>query len=117
MNLLRLFENSDNLETFQAGETIFSAGSPGEVMYVVTKGEVELQLEGKVIDMLEPGSILGEMALIDSQARSTTAIAKSDCHLAPVDQKRFLFMVEQTPFFSLHVMRVLAERLRQMNSL
>ena len=86
-------------------------------MYVVTAGEVALQLDGRVIDTLEPGSILGEMALIDSQARSTSAIAKSDCQLAPVDQKRFLFMVEQTPFFSLHVMRVLAERLRQMNSL
>lgn len=117
MNLLRLFENSDNLQAFPAGETIFAAGSTGELMYVLTSGEVELQLDGNVIDTLEPGSILGEMALIDSQVRSTTAIAKSDCQLAPVDEKRFLFMVEQTPFFALHVMRVLAERLRHMNSL
>jgi len=117
MNLLRLFENSDNLQHFQAGETVFSAGASGEVMYVLTAGEIELQLDGKVIDTLEPGSILGEMALIDSQVRSTTAIAKSECKLAPVDEKRFLFMVEQTPFFALHVMRVLAERLRHMNTL
>jgi len=56
-----------------------------------------------------------EMALIDARERSATAIAKSDCRLAPVDQKRFLFMVQQTPFFSLDVMRVLVRRLRHMN--
>jgi CRP/FNR family cyclic AMP-dependent transcriptional regulator len=43
-------------------------------------------------------------------------VAKSACRLALVDEKRFLFMVQQTPFFALHVMRVLATRLRWMNA-
>jgi CRP-like cAMP-binding protein len=55
-------------------------------------------------------------AIIDESKRSATAIARSDSRLAVVDQKLFLYMVQQTPFFSLEVMRVLADRLRSMNS-
>ena len=68
-----------------------------------------------VLDTLGPGSLVGEMALIDAQVRSATATAKSACRLAPVTEKRFLFMVQQTPFFALQVMRILAERLRRSN--
>jgi CRP-like cAMP-binding protein len=59
---------------------------------------------------------MGEMALIDSQPRSATAVALTDCSLAVIDEKRFLFMVHETPFFALDIMRILAERLRQMNA-
>jgi len=59
----------------------------------------------------------GEMALIDSSARSATAVARTDCELIPVDDKRFMFLVQQTPFFAIHVMRVLADRLRKTNAL
>jgi CRP/FNR family cyclic AMP-dependent transcriptional regulator len=58
---------------------------------------------------------LGEMALIDSKARSATAVAISDCRLAPVNEKRFLFMVQETPFFALHVMRSLTDKIRLTN--
>ena len=115
MNLLNLFKNTPDKERFQNGETIFESGSVGDVMYVVMEGRVDILVSGKSVEIMEPGDILGEMALIDSRPRSATAVAKTDCVLAPVDEKRFVFMVQQTPFFSLHVMRVLAARLRQMN--
>ena len=54
----------------------------------------------------------GEMALIDLEARSATAVAKTDCSLVPINEKRFLYMVEETPFFAITVMRVLSRRLR-----
>jgi CRP/FNR family cyclic AMP-dependent transcriptional regulator len=41
------------------------------------------------------------MALIDGGMRSATAIAKTDCALIPINEKQFLFMVQETPFFSL----------------
>jgi CRP/FNR family transcriptional regulator, cyclic AMP receptor protein len=56
------------------------------------------------------------MALIDSLPRSATAIAVTDCRLAPINEKQFLLLVQETPFFSLYVMRVLAERLRKMDT-
>ena len=55
----------------------------------------------------------GELALIDRRPRSATAVAVTACVLAPIDEKQFQFMVQQTPFFALQVMRVLTERLRR----
>ena len=115
MNLCNLFKTSDG-ESYPAGRTIFEEGSAGDVMYVVLEGEVEVRLQGKSLRTVGAGELLGEMALIDAKARSASAVARTDCRLAPVDEKRFLFMVQQTPFFALHVMRVLAERLRHMNT-
>ena len=59
------------------------------------------------------GEIFGELALIDTQIRSASAIAKTDCQLIPVNERRFIFLTQQHPFFALHVMRILAQRLRK----
>ena len=56
-----------------------------------------------------------EMALIDAEPRSATATACGHCKVARVDERRFTFLVQQHPFFALHVMRVLAARLRHMD--
>jgi CRP/FNR family transcriptional regulator, cyclic AMP receptor protein len=116
MDLRDLFKSAENTEEFQAGATIFEEKSTGSVMYVVLDGEVEVRRGARVIEVIESGNIVGEMALIDPQFRSATAVAKSDCRLAIVDEKRFLFMVQQTPFFALHVMRILVNRLRRMTA-
>ena len=113
MNLRSLFANTNHVQVFQTGSTIFAEGTPGEVMYVVLEGEVEVRVGSTLIEVIGPGDIVGEMALIDAQVRSATIVAKSECRLALVDKQRFLFMVQETPFFALHVMRVLAERLRR----
>ena len=55
------------------------------------------------------------MALIDDAPRSATAVARTDVELVPISEKQFLFLVSQTPFFALKVMRVLARRLRATN--
>ena len=114
MNLLNLFKSATNAETYAAGQVIFQEGQPGEVMYVVIEGEVDLGYQGTVLETVGPGAIMGEMALLQPQyIRSATARAKTACKLVPIDQKRFTFLVHETPNFALHVMRVLAERLRK----
>lgn len=116
LNLLNLFRNAKNVRTASAGETIFSEGEPGDVMYVVLEGEVEIQVGGETVQTAAAGDLVGEMALIDTQARSATALAIADCRLAAVDEAEFINMVQKNPFFSLHVLRVLAERIRKINS-
>lgn len=115
MNTLELFKNDQEHVEYKAGEVIFSQGDTADKMYVVKEGQVEIISGDTVVDTAGVGELLGEMALIDSSARSATAKAKSDSCLIPIDEKRFTFLVQQTPFFSLHVMRVLVERLRNMN--
>jgi CRP-like cAMP-binding protein len=113
MNLARLFENSRHAKDYPAGTTIFAQGEPRDVMYVVLTGEVDLQRGGRTIETASAGDLIGEMAMIDKSPRSATAMAKTDCKLVPIDEKRFEFMVVETPFFALHVMRVLVDRLRR----
>ena len=64
---------------------------------------------------LTADNIFGEMALIDSEPRSATAVAITDVELVPISEKQFLFLVSQTPYFALRLMRVLAQRLRATN--
>jgi CRP-like cAMP-binding protein len=114
-NVLGLFKNTDLAERRSAGETIFEAGKPGACMYVVRTGRVDIRVGGETVESVEPGGIIGEMSLLDAEPRSASAIAATDCEVVSVDQKRFLFMVQQTPFFALEVMRTMAARLREMN--
>ncbi len=111
-----VFRFADDFEAFSAGQNIFTAGESGDTMYVVKEGEVEVIVNGKVVDTVGPGGILGEMALIDKQPRSATAMAKTDCKLVSVNEQRFQRLVQQTPHFAIQVMRVMAQRLRQMDA-
>ena len=110
---INFFQRSKDQESFDAGQLIFAEGQPGTVMYVVTAGEVNILVGETLIETVGPGDILGEMALIDTQPRSATAIAKTDCQLAPIDEQRFSFLVQQTPYFAIQVMRIMADRLRK----
>src|SRR5262245_41489927 len=113
MNLRSLFEHTHHVQELPSGATLFAEGTTGEVMYVILEGEVEVRMRHEVVEVLGPGEIVGEMALIKPQPRTATVVARSDCRLAVIDEKRFLYMVSDTPFFSLHVMRVLVERLQR----
>jgi CRP/FNR family cyclic AMP-dependent transcriptional regulator len=116
MDLARLFENASDILQAPAGETVFSAGDPSNGrLYVVLEGTVEIRLGNRTLNSVERGGLFGEMALIDEAPRSASAIAQTRCRLAVVDERQFLFMVQQTPFFALQVMRVLVDRLRGVN--
>jgi CRP-like cAMP-binding protein len=115
MNSQGLFEHAPHQQEYQPGSTIFAEGTDGQAMYVILDGEVDLRVGGELMETAGPGDIIGEMALIDANPRSATATARSRCLLAAVDQARFLYLVQETPYFALHVMRLLAHRLRRMN--
>ena len=99
----------------KAGSVIFREGDAANELFVIKSGEVRIQIGNRTITALGQDSIFGEMALIDSEPRSATAIAVTDVELVPVSEKQFLFLVSQTPYFALKVMRVLAQRLRATN--
>ena len=98
---------------FQPGQVIFAEDDKGDKMYVIRSGEVEIERGGKVVESLSSGGIFGEMALIDGSPRAATARAKTPCEVASITEKTFLFLVHETPFFAIAVMRTLADRLRR----
>ena len=116
MPLIDLLPSDAPLVPAIPGKIIFAQGDPGDVMYVVLEGQAQIMIDGKLVETVRPGGILGEMALIDAAPRSATAIAKTQCVLVPTDEKRFADLIQRRPEFALHVMRVLANRLRRMDS-
>src|SRR5215467_1021008 len=96
------------IRSVRAGEVIFTEGDPAQELYVIQTGHVEIRKGGRLLDTLTEKTIFGEMALIDHAPRAATAVAATDVDLVPVGEKQFLFLVSQTPYFALNVMRVLA---------
>ena len=107
----------NNIESryFKAGSTVFREGDEAHELFVIKSGKVRIQIGNRTLTELGPDTIFGEMALIDSEPRSATAIAVTDVELVPVGEKQFLFLVSQTPYVALKVMRVLVQRLRATN--
>ncbi len=112
MDLMEIFKDSDDLVEFPAGTVIVEEGAEGDCMYVVMEGEVVISLFDKALATALPGEIVGEMALINSDIRSATVMAKTDCRLAIIDRSSFESLIRNVPDFTRHVMNVLANRLQ-----
>ena len=103
----------ENYCAFASGQTIFQEGEPGDALYIVVEGQVDIRTGEQLLETLNSGDILGEMALIDDQPRMASAIARTDCLLTPVNRPHFLALIQRNPRFALQVMRVMADRLRR----
>jgi CRP/FNR family cyclic AMP-dependent transcriptional regulator len=113
----KLMQHAENVKAYRAGQIIFREGDAGDYMYIVKSGEVDIRIRDRLAETIVQGGVFGEMALLDEAPRSATALARTDCEVVPLDEKRFLFMVQQTPFFALELMKLLAQRLRIMDQL
>lgn len=113
MKIPQSIKDSAQIRSFSAGTVIFEAETPGDEMFIVEEGEVDIVLAGRVLETVVQDGIFGEMALIDHAPRSTSAIARTDCKLIALNQRRFTFLVDEIPFFAIGVMKVMADRLRR----
>ena len=85
-------------------------------MDLLETGKVDIRHEGRTLEAVEAGGIVGEMSLVDDDARrSADAIVRQDATLIPINQQKFRELVQRNPDFALAVMTVLARRLREMN--
>lgn len=116
MKFLARFRDWETVEEHDAETVIFSERSPADVMYVILSGEVELTLHGEPLGTEVAGGIIGEMALIKSATRSATATTLSKVRLARLDREQFTEFIRENTDFSLHVMAVLANRLRAVDN-
>ena len=114
---IEIFTHTTAKITIQAGQALFQEGEDGNQMYVLETGTAEVIVQNRVVETLEHGSIVGEMGLVSPGPHSASVIAKTDCEFVAVDEKRFQFLVQQTPYFAIQVMRLMAERLRATNKL
>jgi CRP/FNR family transcriptional regulator, cyclic AMP receptor protein len=109
---INIFDHDPDVQSYEAGANIFEMNDPGEVMFVVLEGSVELQRNGRVLEEVTPGGIFGEMGLIERCPRTATATTKTAVRVVPVSRRRFIYLVQNTPFFAIEVLETMARRLR-----
>lgn len=112
MEILDKFRNWKDIEEHPAGTIIFSEGEPAEVLYVIISGKVELNLHGERLELVGEGELIGEIALSPPDTRYATAKSLTSVKLARMDRDQLNHFMGENTEFPLHVMTVLANRLR-----
>jgi CRP-like cAMP-binding protein len=104
---------------FPAGAVLFEEGQPGDYMYVVQAGEVEIRRQvgetERVLAVLPPGEFFGEMAILNGRPRSATAVVKTAARLLVIEGKTFEAMLRARPEIALRIIKSLATRLESAN--
>jgi CRP/FNR family transcriptional regulator, cyclic AMP receptor protein len=113
----KLLQQQPNVIAAPKGATIFREGDRGEVMFGVISGEVDIYIGNVILEVVGPGMVFGEMALIDDEVRSANASARSDCRLAQIDLATFEVLAASSPGFARELMKVMARRLRHMDTM
>lgn len=105
---------------FKANETLFFAGDPGFVLYLIVSGSVKIcrttpDGDRIVIAMLGAGKVFGEMSLLDGGPRSADAIIAEPAELLMLDREGFRTVLQENQQVSLDLLAVMADRLRRTN--
>ncbi len=107
---------------FDKGETVFTFGDPGECLYLVRSGRVEVFVESYEGDKIvlgnnEPGDIFGEISLLDGGPRTATAVAIDETECLSLDREKLLEFVTRHPHAALDMLTIMGRRLRSTDEL
>lgn len=102
---------------FKRGEVLFHQDDPGDSLFLVQSGAVKLVLPGsdgkeKLLRVLGPGDVLGEMAIIDGAPRSATAVAMKATTTVSVRREPFVEALTAEPQAALRLCSILVQKLR-----
>jgi CRP-like cAMP-binding protein len=115
LNTMSALAGKRALSSVKQGDIIFSNGDPGDKLYGVVSGEVQLNWGDNGVEIIRPGSSFGVGALVDPEHRRFgTAVANCDCELLEMNREEFLFAMQELPMFSLEMMYDLEHRLQRL---
>lgn len=106
----------------EVGETLFSFGEPGDSLYIVAEGTVELSVRDTagtriVLAECRRGDFFGELSLLDGGARTATATAVTRCELLELDRDDLIRFLRAHPDAALDLLTIMGERLRSTDAL
>lgn len=106
------------IESFTKGASIFQANDPGHGLLAVVRGAVKIGVQGEdgketVFNIIHPGEVFGEIALLDGRPRTTNATALAECDLLALDRRDFIPFLRLNPEIGLTLLSVLCDRLRR----
>jgi CRP/FNR family cyclic AMP-dependent transcriptional regulator len=104
---------------FKAGSVLFEEGQPGDFMYVIQSGSVEIRrMVGeteRVLAVLPAGEFFGEMAILNARPRSATAVVREPSRLVVIEGRTFEAMLRARPEIAMRIIKSLALRLENAN--
>jgi hypothetical protein len=101
--------------SYAPGAEIFAKGMLGTSLFLVCEGEVDIFNGGQRLTTFRKGDFFGELALLDAEPRSATAVARGAVVALRLDQDEFFEMMEDCPEVLRNILRVLCQRLRRQN--
>lgn len=107
--------------TYTAGKEIFREGDSGDGLYIVKSGQVQISAvlnlgERVVLARIAPGEVFGEMAVLDENPRSATALAEEATEVFFISRENLLQLLEHIPRLSAYFVREISRRLREFNA-
>ncbi len=109
---VRKIADAARIRRFRPGTVIMKAGRPGEAVHVVLDGEVTVRRSGRRGLTLGPGSVVGELAMLDGGPRTATVLAKGELVTLTIGRARFRKLLATEPQLGVAVAEELARRLR-----
>ena len=111
-----------DLVKLKAGETLFHAGEPGDALFIVRTGSIELFIKDTagqkiVLTTAEEGDLFGELSLLDSGPRTATALAVTDVELLVLDRDDLLLLFQKRPDAALHMLAAMSAMTRKADEL
>lgn len=115
LRTVQAFTDPSSVRDLQAGDTLFHEGDPGDRLYGLLEGVIELrEARGSAAERITAGHVFGAAALVTGEhRRQATAVALEPCRLLELGREAFLFAVQETPMFALALIAGLEERLEQ----
>jgi len=110
--LQRVADLGEEVE-FDAGAVVVDQGDPGLACYVVVEGRASVYVAGEYVAAIRPGSMIGEMALVDHRPRNATVVADTQMRLLRLGSQAFRTLLDEMPKASERVMSILTARLRR----
>ena len=130
---IRMFDhlNEDDLQALSSvidelkvssGEILFHAGDPGEALFIVREGSVELFIKDTVgqkivLATAQAGDMFGEVAMLDSGPRTATALALTDAEILVLDRSDLLMLFQRKPEAAMHMLAALSGLTRKADAL
>ncbi len=100
-------------EDIEKNVTVFAKGDDGNCMYFIYKGEILIHDNNNRLAILKEKEIFGELSLLDSETRSASASALTDCYLLKIDREPFYDILASNTEILKGIMKTICSRLRE----